>query len=56
MSHHSKETREARRIERLYSTKANGCAHSTVIRLLREQGTEGCLRQLEAWGMRAGTP
>lgn len=44
--------REARRIERLYATKEHGTSHSTVLRLLRDQGAEATIAQLEAWGMR----
>lgn len=45
-------TREARRLERLYNTKAHGTKHATVMRLLHNHGLEGTIVQLESWGMR----
>jgi hypothetical protein len=52
MSHQSQETKDARRLEKLYRTKEHDCAHSTVLRLIREKGIEGAKKQLEAWGMK----
>lgn len=45
-------TREARRLERLYNTKAHGTKHGTVMRLLHNVGLEKTIEQLEAWGMK----
>ena len=53
MSHRSTATRNARRLERLYQTKAHGVKHMTVLRLLSERGLDGAIEQLEAWGMKA---
>ena len=44
--------KDARRLEKLYDTKARGTTHTTVLRLIRERGIEGAIAQLEAWGMR----
>lgn len=52
MSGRSSMTKEARRIERLYGTKAHGTKHGTVMRLLHNVGLEGCIQQLEAWGLK----
>lgn len=56
MANQSSRTKEARRIERLYNTKAHGTKHGTVMRLIENHGIEGCIQQLEAWGMKAGEP
>ena len=53
MSHRSTATRNARRLERLYQTKAHGVKHMTVLSLLSERGLDGAIEQLEAWGMKA---
>ena len=52
MGNRSAATREARRLERLYDTKAHGTKHSTILRLLHDVGLEKTIEQLEAWGMR----
>ncbi len=52
MGHQSQETKDARRLEKLYRTKEHGCAHSTVLRLIRQKGVDGAIAQLEAWGMK----
>lgn len=52
MSRQAKDTREAKRLERLYGTKAQGTSHTTVLRLVRDRGLEGAIAQLEAWGMK----
>lgn len=51
MGNQSRETKDARDLERLYDTKAYGTKHQTVLRLVRERGLEGAMAQLEAWGM-----
>ena len=51
MTTRSKTTKTARKLERLYNTKAHGTKHSTVMRLLHNVGLEGTIQQLEAWGM-----
>lgn len=48
----SNTTKTARRLEKLYDTKAHGTKHSTVMSLLRDKGLEGTMVQLEAWGMK----
>jgi hypothetical protein len=48
----SNTTRTARKLERLYNTKAHGTKHATVMRLLHNVGLEGTIQQLEAWGMK----
>ena len=51
MSNRSQATRDARRIEKLYKTKEHGTKHQTVLHLIQERGVDGCIEQLEAWGM-----
>lgn len=51
MSNRSRETKDARSLEKLYQTKANGVKHMTVLRLVTERGLDGAIEQLEAWGM-----
>jgi len=46
------DSKEARRLEKLYDTKAHGTGHQTVLRLIREKGLDGAIAQLEAWGMK----
>jgi hypothetical protein len=48
----SRDTKDARKIEKLYDTKAYGTKHSTVVRLIREKGLEGAMTQLEEWGLK----
>jgi GH24 family phage-related lysozyme (muramidase) len=52
MSNRSHETKDARKLEKLYNTKEHGTSHSTVMRLIREKGLEGAMAQLESWGMK----
>jgi hypothetical protein len=51
MSNRSTATKNARRLEKLYGTKAHGVKHMTVLRLVNERGLDGAIEQLEAWGM-----
>jgi len=55
MSNQSKDTKEARRLEKLYGTREQGTAHSTVLRLVRQRGVEGAAAQLVAWGLKPVT-
>jgi hypothetical protein len=43
---------EARRLEKLYDTKANGIRHSTILHLIQERGLNGTIVQLESWRMK----
>lgn len=51
MTNRSHDTKDARKIEKLYNTKGHGTSHSTVLRLIRERGLDGAISQLESWGM-----
>lgn len=55
MSGRSQSTRDARRLERLYGTKAGGTNHYTVLRLIRQRGLDGAIEELEAMGFRPVT-
>lgn len=52
MSNQSHRTKTARKLEKLYATKAHGTKHGTIMRLLENHGLDGCINQLEAWGLR----
>ncbi len=45
-------SKQARMLEKVYETKKHGTKHMTVLRLVQEQGLEGAIDQLEAWGMK----
>jgi hypothetical protein len=55
MTSRSTETKNARKLERLYRTKEHGTKHTTVLNLIRDHGLDGAMAQLEAWGMVAET-
>jgi hypothetical protein len=55
MTNRGHDVKDARKLEKLYATKAHGTKHSTVLRLVREKGLEGAIEQLEAWGMKRET-
>lgn len=46
---------DARRLEKLYGTKAHGTSYQTVLNLVRERGLDGAIKQLEEWGMKPQT-
>ena len=52
MTTSSSASKHARRLEKLYNTKAHGTKYMTVLRLVEERGVEGAIKQLEAWGMK----
>ncbi len=52
MTNRSHDSKDARKLEKLYDTKRHGTNHSTVLRLIQEKGLDGAIEQLEAWGMR----
>jgi len=56
MSNRSRATKDARKLEKLYGTKARQIAHSTILRLIRERGLDGAIQQLEAWGLTPTMP
>jgi hypothetical protein len=55
MSGQSHRTKTARKLEKLYSTKAHDVKHQTIMRLLEDRGLDGTINQLEAWGLRPCT-
>jgi hypothetical protein len=52
MSNRTTAQRNARRLMKVYDVKAHGSCYTTVLRLVREQGLDGAIEQLEAWGMK----
>jgi len=52
MTNRGNDSKEARKLEKLYRTKEHGTGHQTVLRLIREKGLDGAIAQLEAWGMK----
>ena len=52
MSDRSRTTKDARRLEKVYDTKAHGTKHRTVMQLIHDRGLDGAIEQLEAWGLK----
>ena len=52
MTTRSTESRNARRLERLYGTKASGIQYTTVLRLIRDRGLDGAMLELESRGLK----
>lgn len=52
MTNRGRDTKDARKLEKLYDTKAHGVKHMTVLNLVREHGLDLAMEQLEAWGLK----
>ena len=52
----ARNSKDAKRLTKLYGTRERGVGHQRVLLLIRERGLDGAIEEIEAMGFRPLTP